>query len=164
MDAGPGPHATRLTRSLLDLSSPKRGSTLDTRPSSAAAARSTKTDTFLRVHTMIHDKPHNESKCGHGWCGRTRFPLKPENQGRHELHRNSTATNKKCLFKDCLHMPWSSGFSGNLVRTHQPWPHLLSLCGLSWIIVCTQNVGFRARVQRPRSKDSCLKYSLLLVS
>ena len=25
----------------------------------------TKTDTFLRVHTMIHDKPHNESKCGH---------------------------------------------------------------------------------------------------
>ena len=43
---------------------------------------------------MIHDKPHNESKCGHGWCGRTRFPLKPENQGRHELHRNSTATNK----------------------------------------------------------------------
>ena len=95
MDTIPGPHATRLTRSLLDLSSPKRGSTLDTRPSSAAAARSTKTDTFLRVHTMIHDKPHNESKCGHGWCGRTRFPLKPENQGRHELHRNSTtATNK----------------------------------------------------------------------
>jgi len=102
LDAIPGPHATRLTRSLLDLSSPKRGSTLDTRPSSAAAARSTKTDTFLRVHTMIHDKPHNKSKCGHGWCGRTRFPLKPENQGRHELHRNSTATNKhelgRCVY------------------------------------------------------------------
>ena len=52
---------------------------------------------------MIHDKPHNESKCGHGWCGRTRFPLKPENQGRHELHRNSTtATNKhelgRCVY------------------------------------------------------------------